>query len=184
MDYREKTVTLKDGRTCLLRRGEEGDAELLLDYLKTTAGETRYLSREPEEAAAITLEEERALIQMKNACDRTLNLLAFVDGEHAGNCAFNPSGNQSRIRHRCSIGVALYRKFCGMGIGTALLGEILSAAKSAGYEQAELTVVSTNAPAIALYKKFGFETTGTMPRVMKYKDGTYADFLFMVKSLL
>lgn len=183
MDYREKTVTLKDGRTCLLRRGEEGDAELLLDYLKTTAGETRYLMREPEEIT-LTVEEERDFIRKKREEERGLTLLAFVDGRHAGNCDLHPVSDHSRTRHRCGVGIALLREFCGVGVGTALLGEILSAAKSAGYEQAELTVVSTNAPAIALYKKFGFEAAGTMPRVMKYKDGTYADFLFMVKSLL
>ena len=49
MEYTEKTVTLKSGRTCLIRRGEEADAAMLVDYLKATAGETPYLTREPEE---------------------------------------------------------------------------------------------------------------------------------------
>ena len=44
-------------------------------------------------------------------------------------------------------------------------------------------MVSGNAPAVGLYRKMGFETTGTIPRAFKYKDGTYADFLFMVKYL-
>ena len=71
-----------------------------------------------------------------------------------------------------------------MGVGTALLGEILRCAKIAGFEQAELEVVSTNAPAIGLYKKLGFASTGTIPRAFRYRDGTYADFLFMVKKLV
>ena len=70
-----------------------------------------------------------------------------------------------------------------MGIGTALLREVLNAAEVAGYEQAELEVVSTNTPAIGLYRKLGFEVIGTMPRAMKYADGSYADFLLMVKRL-
>ena len=182
MEYTEKTVTLKNGKTCLLRRGEEEDAAMLVDYLKATAGETPYLTREPEEVRT-SLEEEVEFIRRKQDEERTLNLLAFVDGEHAGNCAFNPVSERSRTRHRCTVGIALYRKFWGMGIGTALLGEILDMAKSAGYEQAELEAVSANEPAIALYRKFGFETTGTVPRAFRYGDGTYADFLFMVKTL-
>ncbi len=87
------------------------------------------------------------------------------------------------MRHRCTVGISLYRAFWGMGIGTALMGEILQYAKTAGFEQAELDVVSTNAPAIALYQKMGFEVTGTIPHAFKYKDGSYADFLFMVKEL-
>ena len=46
-----------------------------------------------------------------------------------------------------------------------------------------MDVVSTNVPAVGLYRKLGFETTGTIPRALKYKDGTYADFFFMVKDL-
>ena len=81
------------------------------------------------------------------------------------------------------IPFSLYRAFWGLGVGTALLEDILNTAGTVGYEQAELDVVSTNAPAVALYQKLGFETTGTIPRAFKYKDGTYADFLFMVKGL-
>ena len=88
------------------------------------------------------------------------------------------------MRHRCTVGISLYREFWDMGIGTALMGEILAGAKAAGYEQAELEVVSANTPAIALYRKLGFETTGTIPRAFKYQDGSCADFLFMVKNLV
>ena len=177
MDYTEKTFPLKNGKTCLIRRGEEQDAELLIEHWKTTAAETRNLTREPSEDD-LTVEEQRALIREKNEEENVLNLLAFVDGQHAGNCAFNPVEDSLRVRHRCAVGIALYQKFCGMGVGTALLSEIL-----AGYERAELEAVSTNAPAIGLYKKLGFEVIGTMPQALRYQDGTYADFLLMTKRL-
>ena len=64
-----------------------------------------------------------------------------------------------------------------------ILGEILASAKAAGYEQAELEVVSTNEAAVGLYQKLGFQVTGTICHALKYKDGSYADFLFMSKDL-
>ena len=70
-----------------------------------------------------------------------------------------------------------------MGIGTALMGELLRCAGDAGFEQMELEVVSANEAAVGLYRKFGFEATGTVPHAFRYQDGTYADFLFMVKRL-
>lgn len=183
MEYTANQVTLKNGKTCVIRRGEEKDAQTLLDYWEATARETRNLAREPEEYG-LTPEEVRELIREKNGLDEALNLLAFVDGRCVGSGAFNPADDGSRTRHRCSVGIVLYREFWGLGIGTALLGEVLACARKAGYEQAELNVACTNAAAIGLYEKLGFETVGTIPRAMKYRDGSYTDFLLMVKSLL
>lgn len=182
MDYQEKAVLLKNGKTCVVRRAEEADAERMIAYLNVTAGETPFLGREPEEAS-FTLEQEMEIIRNMNAAERNILLLAEVDGVHAGNANLSCVRDRARFRHRCGIGIGLYRAFWGMGIGTALLEELLAAAGTAGYEQAELEVVSTNEPAIGLYKKLGFQVTGTLPCAFKYKDGTYADFLFMVKKL-
>ena len=182
MEYASKEILLKNGRTCLLRRPEESDAEMLIEYLKVTSGETRNFAREPEEIS-MTVEEEREYIRRIREAPRTLHLLAEVDGVFAGSSSFDAQRDRMRTRHRCLVGISLFQKFCGIGIGTALLSEILRCAEIAGYEQAELDVVSTNTPAVGLYRKLGFETMGTMPHALKYKDGTYADFLFMVKNL-
>ncbi len=182
MEYASKEILLKNGRACLLRLAEASDAEMLLEYLKATSGETPYMIREPEEVRT-SLEEEAEFIRKNRENPRALHLLAFVDGAFAGSCSFAPDSERLRMRHRCTVGISLYREFWGMGVGTALMEEILTGAKAAGFEQAELDVVSGNAPAVGLYRKMGFETTGTIPRAFKYKDGTYADFLFMVKYL-
>lgn len=182
MNYQEKTVLLKNGKTCLLRRPEEADAETLVGYLKDISTETRNVLREPEEVRT-SAEEEAEFIRKNRADARALMLSAFVDGKLAGNASFAAVSDRGRVRHRCRMGISVYRKFWGMGIGTTLMGEILRCAKDAGFEQMELEVVSTNLPAIALYKKVGFEAAGTIPHAFKYKDGTYADFLFMVKHL-
>ena len=56
-------------------------------------------------------------------------------------------------------------------------------AKEAGYEQAELEVISDNQRAIALYRSLGFEKYGTFPDNVRYSDGTYADADWMMKKL-
>ena len=183
MEYPPKEIMLKNGRTCVIRRAEAVDAGEIVKYLKTTSGETRYMVREPEEID-MTVEEEREFLQEMAGRERELMLCAEVDRRHAGCCSFSPVSERGRLRHRCAVGMSVYRVFWGVGIGTALLSEALAAARTAGYEQAELDVASTNAPAIAVYEKLGFETVGTIPRAQKYQDGSYADFLLMVKSLL
>ena len=172
----------KYGRTLVLRSAEISDADELIRYLKTTAGETPFLLREPEEVSLTTEQEER-FIQGCMDAERELMLVATIDGEHAGNCSLMSIGSCKRLQHRCEVAIALYQKFCGAGIGEIMLRTLLDAAKQLGYEQAELEVVSDNAGAIALYKKLGFEKYGTLPHNMKYRDGSYADADWMMKRL-
>ena len=61
--------------------------------------------------------------------------------------------------------------------------EALKQAKSNGFEQAELEVVADNTRAYHLYESLGFVPYGRRPHGMKYKDGTYADEIAMVKML-
>ena len=62
MEYASKEILLKNGRACLLRLAEASDAEMLLEYLKATSGETPYMIREPEEVRT-SLEEEAEFIR-------------------------------------------------------------------------------------------------------------------------
>lgn len=73
-------------------------------------------------------------------------------------------GGYKRYRHRCEIAIALYKKYCGLGIGKSMLETVLDVAEKMGYEQAELEVIACNKTAIALYKKLGFKIYGTFPR--------------------
>ena len=182
MEYASKEVLLKSGKTCLLRVAEESDAETLLEYLKVTSGETPYMVREPEEVRT-SVEEEVEFIRKNRENPWALHLLAFADGVLAGSCSFAGNSERIRMRHRCTVGISLYRAFWGMGIGTVLLGEILDAAGTVGYEQAELEVVSHNTGAVRLYQKLGFREYGCFPRNMKYRDGRYADACWMMKRL-
>ena len=59
----------------------------------------------------------------------------------------------------------------------------LERAKEAGYEQAELEVIAGNERAISLYKQLWFEEFGVFPDNIKYKDGSYADAVWMMKKL-
>ena len=64
-----------------------------------------------------------------------------------------------------------------------MLETILTTAKAAGYEQAELEVVKDNANALGLYENLGFKAYGAFPDNMKYSDGSYADALWMMRKL-
>ncbi|MBO5670475.1 MAG: GNAT family N-acetyltransferase, partial [Clostridia bacterium] len=113
---------------------------------------------------------------------QALMLVAFIDGEHAGNCSFS-GHNKMKTRHRCDLAIALYQKFCGLGLGRVMIQTVLDVAKDLGYEQMELEVIDGNDPARHLYESLGFVPYGVRPNAMKYKDGTYRDETLMVLKL-
>ena len=64
-----------------------------------------------------------------------------------------------------------------------MMEAVLESARNAGYEQAELEVISSNTNAIRLYEKMGFQKYGTFPCNMKYKDDSYESADWMMKKL-
>lgn len=182
MKFQPIEIQDKLGRTIVLRNAEISDSTALIDYLKTTTSETPYLIREPDEVT-ITLEQEERFIESKLNAERELMLIAVLDGKHIGNCSLMNIAPYRRYAHRCEIAIALYQEYCGYGIGKTMLQTILDVARNAGYEQAELEVISANTSAIELYKKLGFEKYGSFPNNMKYSDGTYANAEWMMKRL-
>ena len=183
MKIKEKKITLKDGRTCVLRSPEMEDAEELAEYVKALASETDFTIRYPEEAD-IPVEQEKFFLQHFNDAARNLMIIAEVEGKIAGNCQFSEIGkSRIKVRHRCSMAIGLYREYWGLGIGKALIELLAEKAAENGYEQMELEVISSNARAIGLYTRMGFVKTGEIPNAMKYKDGRYDGLDIMVKNL-
>lgn len=70
----------------------------------------------------------------------------------------------------------------GTGVGLPLIDAALEHAQSRGLLQVLLGVAVHNAPAIALYRKAGFEIYGTEPRSL-YVNGRYIDEHMMVRFL-
>lgn len=179
MRIKQETTDL-NGHELLLRNPERSDGEQLLEYLRITSQETRFLMREPDEMPS--LDKELEFIDNQNSSENSLFLMAFLDGEFTGCCSFQRHANK-RTRHRATVAIALYKKFTHMGIGGRLFEKLFFEAKKIGIVQMELIVMSENLPALNMYFKHGFEITGKLPSETKYADGTYADAYYMVKKL-
>ena len=172
----------KKGRKVILRSAYEDDAKDMIKYLKKTTKETPYLLREEDEIN-LTVDDEKGFINMCLGMNNALMLVAYVNGKHVGNCSFSPVGPFKRLAHRCDMAIALYQEYCGSGIGSIMLETALGYAKEAGFEQAELEVVSSNTKAIKLYEKYGFKKYGVKPDNMKYSNGEYASVDWMMVKL-
>ena len=72
---------------------------------------------------------------------------------------------------------------CTAGIGTALLNELIAAARAHGTEILELDFIEGNTRAQRLYEKMGFAIVGFKRNAFKLKDGTYLGEFSMQKHL-
>lgn len=168
-----------DGKKIILRSARSDEAQMLIDYLKTVTSETRFLMSEPDEIEYTQKEEEQFINEHNKAKDALL-ILAFVDGEYAGNCSFESKAGSRRASHRAGIGIALFQKYTGFGLGRLMLKRLLTEIKNLEFEQAELTVVGGNKRAYHLYESLGFKECGRIPDANKYDDGSYDEDIIMV----
>lgn len=182
MKYGPVVKHTKTGLEVTFKSAVPDDACLIIDYLKQVCGESPFLLSGPEEVN-YTEEGERAFLKAYEDAPGTLMLNAYVDGKLAGNASFDAVSKASRMRHRASLGVAVFEAYSGMGIGEMLLLILLEEAVRCGYEIMELDVYAGNTRAIGLYKKLGFTECGRLKNAVKYADGSYMDELKMQKFL-
>ena len=162
MEY-NSTVTLKDGRACILRNGTASDGQALLKIFNLTHRQTDYLLTYPEEHS-YTAEDEAELLRRQTDSVDEIELLAFVDGAIVGSAGVTCVGRKEKIRHRAEFGISVDKAYWGLGIGRALTEACIECAKKAGFAQLELEVVAENRSAIALYESVGFVEYGRNPK--------------------
>lgn len=172
----------KSGDELLLRSLGAADAGAALALCRRASGETLNLLRYADEWT-ISLQEEAAMLSRAEASPKSLMLGAFVGGQLVGIASFLPVHPGDRARHRAGVGIMILRAYWRQGIGSALMETLIEAAKKTSLEQLELNVVDMNKGAVALYKKHGFAEYGRHPRMIKYRDGRYADTLLMMLEL-
>lgn len=173
-----RNICLKDGRECIIRNADGKDAADVLRTMMITHGETDYLLSYPEELS-FTSEEEEKYLQKKADSSNEIELCAIVDGKLAGIAGLDAVGSSYKLSHRAEYGVCIERAFWGLGIGSALTESCIELARNAGYKQLELTVVSENKSAVALYEKFGFIEFGRNPLGFKSKLSGFQEIIQM-----
>jgi putative acetyltransferase len=103
-----------------------------------------------------------------------IHLVAEHNGQLLGSAGLHPMP-QLRRRHAAMLGISIAREFQGQGVGKLLMQALCDYADQWGQIlRIELTVFSDNAPAIALYRRFGFVHEGTH-RGYALRHGRYAD---------
>jgi len=181
MIFKDKIITLKDGRKAILKSPCVEDAEKMLAYIKKACEETDFLGRYPEEWD-ITVEQEAAWVNRVRTSPDLLAITCYIDGEVAGNCEISFKIGM-KTSHRAGIGIAILKDYWNIGIGSAMFEELVACAQKRGTEIMELEFIEGNDRAKGLYEKYGFRIISERPKAFKLKDGTYRSEISMQKYL-
>jgi L-amino acid N-acyltransferase YncA len=109
-------------------------------------------------------------------------LVAERDGVVRGYAYATQFRDRAAYAHTCENSIYIADQSRGSGIGTALLGTLIEAAKESGFTQM-IAVIGGGEPAsVALHSKCGFEHAGRMKNVGR-KFGRLLDTVYMQRSL-
>lgn len=181
MQYSE-IITLKNGKTALLRNGEAADGDAVFNVFNQTHAETDFLLTYPDENS-FSPEREASFLQEKTDSLNEIEILAIVDDKVVGTAGISEIGPKVKIRHRAEFGISVLREYWGLGLGKALTKACIQCAKDAGYVQVELNVVADNSKAISLYKSLGFEEFGRNPRGFLSRESGFQELIYMLHVL-
>ena len=174
----DQIIQLKNGMACCLRNGMESDGQAVLDNFNLTHGETDYLLSYPDETSFDAMRESQFLKHKAESANE-IEMLAVIDGVVVGTAGIDAVGTKFKVRHRAEFGISVLKKYWGLGIGRALMEACIQCAKKAGYVQLELTVVSDNERAIAMYQKAGFMECGRNPKGFRSRTAGFQETVTM-----
>lgn len=87
-------------------------------------------------------------------------------------------------RHVCNCGFMTRACSTGRGVARAMCQHALQHAAALGYKSMQFNfVVSTNEPALALWRSLGFETVGRLPQAFEHPSKGLVDALVMSRAL-
>lgn len=171
--------TTAGGLEITLRPAQEEDAAGLVVHLEEVSGEGLYVGIEK---APLNEEDERHFIQRRSQQAEILICVAEAEGTVIGMGTLFPGRFGDKDRHVGTLGMSLGPRYRELGIEGPLVGYLLAWSQAAGYEKIQLEVFSTNAPAVELYGRLGFQVEGVQRRAYKLQ-GEYVDGILMGKFL-
>lgn len=159
----------------VIRRAEGADFDGIWEIFHAVVAKGDTYAYDPN-----TTKEEARAIWMAPGLS---TYVAFLEGEVVG--TYILKANQPALgSHVANAGYMVHRDYAGRGIGRALCEHSLEEARRAGFLAVQFNaVVSTNEPAVALWRKIGFAVVGTVPKAFRHRQLGLVDLLVMHRFL-
>lgn len=158
-----------------MRRANADDAEKMIEYLNTVGGESDNLLFGKNEFNK-TIEEEREYINNLNYSD-DLMIIGLIDNNIASIANIRRL-LRKRIAHNSEVAISVKKEYWGIGVGYAVMNELIEFAKNNNIKNISLGVKASNNKAFNLYRKCGFKEIGRHKDFFNL-DGVFDDEILM-----
>ena len=175
MDRRAASAT-----EVLVRHAEPRDATALIDLVNALAREAALLFVLPIDPAT-GVPSVLQYLEAMAASGNSAVLVAAGTGRLVGLATAN-GGVHGAKRGVVEIGIGVRAANQGIGVGKALLNALEQWARAKGLHRLQLPVVTSNEPALALYRRMGFTVEGVL-RQSVVVEGCKLDQFMMAKLL-
>lgn len=109
----------------------------------------------------------------------TCRLVAKVDDTVLGWVTLSPVSSRCAYAGVAEVSIYTGEKYKRMGIGEALLNELILLSEYNGFWTLQAGIIKENAASRELHKKCGFREIGVRERVGKMPDGKWHDVVLM-----
>lgn len=176
-----KQWLLKNGYSLDINKAGEEDAADFLAFLQSAASESETMLTAAGEFS-LTLDQEQAFLRAAAASPKDLYLCGRVNGKLCAVASYT-GGGRMRNAHTAELSVVVGREWWNLGIATAMMQELIMAAKNSGrFLMLHLGVREDNHAAIKVYKSLGFAPVGSLPAYFCV-NGKYYDEVLMSMNL-
>lgn len=169
-----KKIELKNGQSIQLRSPEPSDAVNLIQHLKVVFGESYQNMNHPANHwDNFPVADEEKILADFVASSSKFMVSAFYENRIVGNLGLFGSVGDF-LKHNARLGMGIEKKFCGIGLGSAMLEHAIEQSRRLNIHRIELTVRTFNQTGINLYEKVGFKRVGLLKEAA-FIDGRYCD---------
>lgn len=106
-------------------------------------------------------------------------LVAKVQNEVCGWAALSPTSSRAVYAGVTEVSIYVSSKYRGMGIGSALLENLVKESEQHGIWTLQAGIFPENTASLNLHKKFGFRKVGLREHLGKMKDGNWRDVVLL-----
>jgi ribosomal protein S18 acetylase RimI-like enzyme len=172
-----KDIKLKDGSKCKLRPLRKDDEKNFhAFFMAVPEAERMFIKHRVTEPQVI-----------RDWCQnidlgRNLPLLAVMDGKIVADATLHQQLGGWK-RHIGRVSVLVHPKYRGRGLARALIGEIVSIARSLGLEKVEAEFIGEQEAAVKMFALLGFSNLLRLEDYVKDMQGVTHDYVLMGLNL-